>query len=131
MQQLYYLFGELRKVYLFRLCIQLIVIVLMILGTWVATKTLSFPPGVSINDKAIHIIVFFGFSVLMDVSIIKSPFWLWKGLPLLAYGLFIEVLQYFTPFRMFSLADVIADLFGVLIYIMMRQLFMRKMKHKS
>lgn len=39
----------------------------------------------------------------------------WKGIlpALLAYGLFIEVAQHFLPFRTFALADLLADLAGI------------------
>lgn len=92
----------------------------MLLGIWVAMKKLDFPPDVNVNDKLIHIIVFFGFAVLVDLSSSRKPFWLWKGLPLLVYGVGIEVMQYFTPFRSFSIMDMVADFAGILIYFLLK-----------
>ena len=116
MQKLVFLVRKIRQIALFKVSTRAIVITLMILGAWVATRKLEFPPGVSINDKLIHVVVFFGFAVLVDLASSRRPFWLWKGLPLLAYGIGVEVMQYFTPFRSFSIVDMIADLAGIFIY---------------
>ena len=89
---------------------------LTVLGTWVATKELDFPPSMELNDKLIHIVVFFGFAFLMDLAIAYHPFWLWKGLPLLMYGLIIEIMQYYSPGRTFSLFDLFADFLGIMLF---------------
>jgi len=94
----------------------------MLLGAKVATIPLSFPESLQLNDKLIHIIVFFGFAVIVDVVTSREPFWLWKGLPLIAYGFGIEVLQYFSPDRSFSVLDGLADAFGVVLYWLVKQL---------
>ncbi|MCF6190533.1 MAG: VanZ family protein [Cocleimonas sp.] len=85
-----------------------------------ATRTLDFPETIELNDKVIHIIVFFGFAVIMDLATSRHPFWLWKGLPLLAYGMIIEVMQYFSPDRSFSLFDWLADFSGILLYFLIK-----------
>ncbi|MEE9327137.1 MAG: VanZ family protein [Cocleimonas sp.] len=113
---------ELRRVQWFSVSIKLLVISLMLLGVWVATRKLDFPPGVKINDKVIHVFVFFCFALLMDLTSSRKPFWLWKGLPLLSYGLLIEVFQFFTPNRNFSLLDLFADFFGIFLYTFLKYL---------
>ena len=120
MQQLVLLVRKLRSIALFKVSTRTVVITLMLLGIWVATKKLEFPPDVNVNDKLIHIVVFFGFAVLVDLSSSRKPFWLWKGLPLLVYGVGIEVMQYFTPFRSFSIMDMAADLAGILLYFLLK-----------
>ena len=120
MQKLILLVRELRRIALFKVSTRMVVITLMILGIWVATKKLEFPPDVNINDKLIHVVVFFGFAVLVDLSSSRKPFWLWKGLPLLAYGIGVEVMQYFTPFRSFSILDMVADFAGILLYFLLK-----------
>lgn len=92
---------------------------LMLLGVTVATTPMQ---GVQINDKFIHIVVFFGFAFIIDLVTSREPFWLWKGLPLIVYGFGIEVLQYFSPDRSFSLFDGLADGVGVLLYWLAKQL---------
>ncbi len=111
---------QLRRVAAFKFSTRTLVVFLMVLGVWVATKKLDIPPSMALNDKAIHIIVFFGFSVLMDLAISRYPFWLWKGLPLLIYGLAIEVMQYFSVDRTFSLLDWLADFLGILLYFLVK-----------
>ncbi len=102
-----------------------LVVFLMLAGAWVATRELDLPPQYEINDKLIHIFVFFGFSVLIDLSSVRKPFWLWKALPLLGYGVCIEIMQYYTPVRSFSLLDWVADLIGVLLYFSIKKLLIR------
>ncbi len=120
MQQFIQLVRQLRRIALFKVSTRAVVITLMILGVWVATKKLDFPSDVNINDKLIHAIVFFGFAFLIDLASSRKPFWLWKGLPLLTYGIGIEVMQYFTPFRSFSVMDMVADFAGILCYFLLK-----------
>ena len=111
---------HLRRIAAFKVSARVVVLTLMILGAWVATIHLEFPPDVSVNDKLIHVVVFFCFALLMDLATSRNPFWLWKGLPLLIYGGGIEIAQYFTEFRSFSIADWFADFSGILLYFMIK-----------
>lgn len=120
MKQLVLLVRQLRRIAAFKVSTSAVVIILMLLGIWVATKKLDFPSDVNVNDKLIHVVVFFGFAVLVDLASSRKPFWLWKGLPLLVYGIGVEVMQYFTPFRSFSITDMIADFVGILIYFLLK-----------
>ena len=120
MKQLVLLVRQLRRIAAFKVSTRAVVIILMLLGVWVATKKLDFPPELNVNDKLIHMVVFFVFALLVDLSSSRKPFWLWKGLPLLAYGIGIEVMQYFTPSRSFSIADMVADFAGILIYFILK-----------
>jgi len=131
MQQLILLVRKLRQIAAFKVSTRAVVITLMVLGIWVATKKLDFPPDVNVNDKLIHAVVFFGFAVLVDLASSRKPFWLWKGLPLLAYGIGIEVMQYFTPFRSFSVADMVADFAGILIYFLLKSSVLYMVKRNS
>lgn len=115
----------LRRVLAFKIGVRAVVISLMLLGSWVATRKLNFPPELSLNDKFIHMVVFFGFAFLMDLAISRRPFWLWKGLPLLAYGAIIEIMQYFSPDRSFSILDWVADFSGILLYFIMKSIALR------
>lgn len=107
---------HLRKIAAFKVSTRTAVIILMLIGSWVATINLDIPVEDMLGDKLIHIIVFFGFAFLMDLSTSKEPFWLWKVLPLFMYGVFVEIIQYFTPDRTFSLLDMVADLTGIVLY---------------
>lgn len=112
---------HLRKVTFFRVSIRFLVVFLLLTGMWVATRELNLSSDYELNDKLIHGVVFFGFSILVDLSSRRQPFWLWKGLPLLLYGMVIEIMQYFTPERNFSLVDWWADVLGILLYFLLKK----------
>lgn len=116
--------GHLKRIVAFEICVKTIVFILMIAGMWVATRSLDMPSSLSFNDKFIHVFVFFSFALLMDLAIAHMPFWFKKGLPLLIYGAGIEVLQYFSPNRSFELLDWLADFTGVLLYFLIRTVFL-------
>lgn len=120
MHHLIVLVRHLRRIAAFEISTRALVIILMILGAWVATQKLEFPATLSLSDKAIHAVVFFGFALLMDLAIDRHPFWLWKGLPLLVYGALVEILQYFSPDRTCSFLDWFADFTGVFIYFLLK-----------
>lgn len=113
---------HLRGVVVFKNSIRFFVVFLMLAGAWVATRELDISPEYELNDKLIHVIVFFGFAVLVDLSSSRKPFWLWKGLPLLIYGMCIEIMQYFTPERSFSMLDWGADLAGIALYFVIKKI---------
>lgn len=71
--------------------------------------------GVELNDKFMHATAFFAYAALFDMASSKS-FWRFQVPFLLSYGALIEVLQSFTPWRMFSLFDFAADALGILLY---------------
>jgi len=96
----------------FRLALTLSLVVITLLTT---TPLDSLPP-VPINDKLEHFLAFYGLALLADFSFRGSGFDLNKALPLLAYGLLVEVAQHFIPYRDFSLLDLGADLLGLVAY---------------
>lgn len=111
----------LRRIKIVKYSVFVFLLLLMLLGVRVATMPLNFPESLQLNDKVIHAIVFFGFAFILDVVTSREPFWLWKASPLIIYGFGIEVLQYFSPDRSFSLLDAVADAVGVLLYWSLKQ----------
>lgn len=73
------------------------------------------PPLVS--DKIQHAFAFYVLAGLLDFSWPQHPFGLRKFLGLLAYGLAIECVQYFLPYRESSVFDLLADAAGQLLYV--------------
>jgi len=120
MHKLILLVRQFRRIAFFKISTRTLVVILMVAGAWVATRTLDFPETIELNDKVIHIVVFFIFALLMDLAISRHPFWLWKGLPLLIYGAIIEIMQYFSPDRSFSILDWVADFSGILLYFLIK-----------
>jgi len=70
----------------------------------------------SVNDKLKHLLAFAVLAFLTDFSFPRSPLGFLKVLALLGFGLFIEIVQYFLPYREFSLYDLLADGIGIGIY---------------
>lgn len=68
-----------------------------------------------LNDKILHISSFFAYAVLLDMASSRD-FWRFQFLLLVGYGALIEVLQFFMPWRTFSLLDLTADALGIVLY---------------
>jgi VanZ family protein len=92
------------------LCVSLIAISIL------SVIPLDYPTAAGINDKLSHIIAFYILSLLADFSFPETKPNLAKILPLLFYGLSIEWVQYYIPYREFSLFDLAADAAGLLAY---------------
>lgn len=73
-------------------------------------------PVASVNDKLGHSAAFLCLAFLLDFATPRET-WGWrKLLPLFAYGLGIELVQYFLPYREFSLWDLAADTLSLVVY---------------
>jgi VanZ family protein len=79
----------------------------------------------NLNDKLKHIGAFVVLSFLTDFAFPRSPFELRKMAALLLLGVFIEVVQYFLPYREASGLDVLADVAGIAGYVLARPLLQR------
>lgn len=96
------------------------------LGLWACLALIAFlafaplasDPGTG-HDKANHILAFLVLAGLADLAYPgPAPGRGWgKWVSLLAYGLFIETVQFFLPYREFSGWDLVADSFGIWLYV--------------
>jgi VanZ family protein len=77
-------------------------------------------------DKANHALAFFVLLALLDNAYPPLKLWLLKVLPLLVYGLLIEVIQYYLPDRDFALLDLLGDAVGLLLYCLLRPVLLDK-----
>ncbi|HHD75245.1 MAG TPA: hypothetical protein ENK82_03005 [Campylobacterales bacterium] len=68
------------------------------------------------GDKLLHAIAFFVLSLLLNRSSSSIAKRTRNVLSLLAFGIFIEILQSFTGYREVSVGDVLADLIGILLF---------------
>ena len=66
-----------------------------------------------VSDKLNHMAAFLVLAALLDFSLPRIEFTVAKAGTLLAYGLLIEIVQYFLPFRQFSLLDLAVDALGL------------------
>lgn len=92
------------------LCISLVII------TYLATTALEFVVVSSSYDKINHFAAFLVLALLLDYSFPNYRFNSVKIVSLIAYGLSLEIIQHFLPYRMFSLLDIGADITGLLAY---------------
>lgn len=88
----------------------------LLLVTWGATSELPGPVLVAFNDKLLHLAAFLALALLTDFAFRGSAFGSAKFLPLLGYGLALETVQHFLPFRDFSVLDLVADGLGLVLY---------------
>lgn len=84
--------------------------------THLATTPLNYPAVVNINDKAGHMLTFYVLALLQDFSFPDKRFDFYKALPLLGYGILIEIIQYFLADRTFSLLDLASGVVGLTVY---------------
>lgn len=84
--------------------------------SYLAFTPLDHPVASGLNDKANHLLAFLCLSLLLDFSFPRRSFGMSKVLPLLAYGITIELVQHILPFRFFSLFDLAADALGIALY---------------
>jgi len=84
---------------------------------YLATTSRMIPVVEDINDKVEHGIAFYALALFADFSFPQNGFGRAKALSLLSYGLAIEIIQYFLPYRSLSLFDLGADAVGIVIYV--------------
>jgi VanZ family protein len=99
-------------------------IAVLLIG-YLAFGKLEASPITRINDKLEHAAAFLALAFLLDFAWPRRGWHVHKAAPLLAYGLFIELVQYFLPYREFSLWDLAADSLGLALYPMALPLLKR------
>lgn len=94
------------------------------IGLVVALMPMDARLGANNLDKLWHVSAFFGYALLLSLATLRS-FWHWQAPVLLFYGALIEILQAFVPWRSFSLADLLADGCGILLFWIMRNTLLK------
>ncbi len=84
---------------------------------WIYTLVVAFlsfypVPETPTSDKLNHFIAFFIYPILFRFSYKKG--YLDTIFFSLLFGIFIEAVQYFLPYRSGEIPDLVADLFGIL-----------------
>jgi VanZ family protein len=110
--------------------INILTIRILLVMALIAISYLAFTPHntsavVEVNDKLSHILAFFVLAFLVDFSWPQSRWNPTKYIPLLGYGLFIEIIQASMPYRIFSSWDLAADALGLIAYPILLPLLMR------
>ncbi|MFD2231654.1 VanZ family protein [Alkalimarinus sediminis] len=98
---------------------------------YLATTSVDHKVQSTFNDKFNHLIAFGVLSFLCHIAFQTHPSIRW-AIALFGYGLFIELVQYFLPYREFSLLDLATDLLGIVLYlIIFHPVFNRLLSHPS
>ena len=84
--------------------------------SWQATIRNGIALPLANSDKELHFLAFCTLAVLLDFAFPRSRFGLFKILPLIGYGILIEIVQSYLPYRSAELADVFADIVGICVY---------------
>jgi VanZ family protein len=113
--------GFLRWVPLFRFGFAATLVVVSYLAVTPMEHTVS----QLVSDKLNHMAAFLVLAALLDFSFPRVEFTIAKAGALLGYGLLIEIVQYFLPFRQFSLLDLAVDALGLAAYALLRPLCRR------
>jgi len=107
-----------RQIFLFRclFIISLIAVVYLALVVYLAFAPVDHTMIGRINDKTSHVFAFFMLALLADFSFPGKDFGWYKILPLILFGLVVEIMQYFLQLGIFSLFDLLADVLGLILY---------------
>jgi VanZ family protein len=94
---------------------RLLLPIALVATTYLATTQL--PASLQeVNDKLGHLLAYLGLALLMDGAFPDRGFGWRKWLPLMLYGIGIELIQSQIPYRQFSLLDLVANGGGLAIY---------------
>ena len=91
-----------------------VLLVLSILAiSYLATTEINSSSQSLIDDKLLHFLCFAYLTIIFKFTqFIDQDFWLY--VIVLAYGILIEIVQIYIPYRSFEFLDIFADLLGVL-----------------
>jgi VanZ family protein len=93
---------------------RLILVVTIAFISWQATIQNGInPPPVENGDKILHFLAFGALAFLVDYAFPQSRFGFTKIILLILYGLAIEIIQSYLPYRSTSAADLLTDVFGI------------------
>jgi VanZ family protein len=83
------------------------------------------------SDKLLHGMAFFLLSSLVDMAFPASRLLFWKVLFLAVFGIFIELVQVYLPWRSAEVMDFIADCIGIALYLISALLVRQMLKRRS
>jgi VanZ family protein len=90
--------------------------VALIISFYLATSNSPLKLSETNGDKILHFLAFFFLAVLDDFAFPGKGFGLRKIFPLICYGILIEYIQSFLPYRSSDLYDFLADCGGLAVY---------------
>ena len=93
---------------------RLILVISVVFITILSIQEIEVPSSVNFSDKLLH---FFCFLYLIIISWLSRIIYkeLWLYVIVLAYGILIEIIQIYIPYRSFEFLDIFADFLGILV----------------
>ena len=86
----------------------------IILISFFSIQEIEVEPSVNFGDKLLHFSCFLYLTIITWLSrIINKELWLY--VIVLAYGILIEIVQMYIPYRSFEFLDIFADFLGILV----------------
>ena len=92
---------------------KLILVISVVFITILSIQEIEVQSSVNFSDKLLH---FFCFLYLIIISWLSRIIYkeLWLYVIVLAYGILIEIVQIYIPYRSFEFLDIFADFLGIL-----------------
>ena len=107
--------------YWFRIMALFLLASQLVVMSYFAVKPALVAMPFSHSDKALHFIAYFTLMIWPFILIKSGPFFLLAAASAVVYGVIIELLQATLPNRYCSIADMAANLSGVLAFIVIAQ----------
>ncbi len=93
---------------------RLILVISILLISILSIQEIEVQSSVNFSDKLLHFFCFLYLTILSWLSrIIYKELWLY--VIVLAYGILIEIIQIYIPYRSFEFLDIFADFLGILV----------------
>ena len=106
-------------------CARIMLAVTFIAINYLALMPSSRPLPTTGYDKLNHFLAFFQLALLVDYSFAPGRFKAAKFCWLAAYGMSIEIIQFFIPSRSFSWYDLMVDILAVSAYLLSKNFLMQ------
>jgi len=93
---------------------RLVLVISIVLISILSVQEIEVQSSVNFSDKLLH---FFCFLYLTSISWLSRIIYkeLWLYVIVLAYGILIEIIQIYIPYRSFEFLDIFADFLGILV----------------
>ena len=97
-----------------KLSFRIILGISVVLISALSIQEIDIKSSISLSDKLLHLFCFLYLTIISWLSrIIYKELWLY--VIVLAYGILIEIIQIYIPYRSFEFLDIFADFFGILV----------------
>ena len=92
---------------------RIILLISVVFISILSVQEIEVQSSVNLSDKLLHFFCFLYLTIITWLSrIINKELWLY--VIVLAYGILIEIVQMYIPYRSFEFLDIFADFVGIL-----------------